>query len=419
MTQSCRHLLWRAIGIILAVSAPGRTVAAQVPPSYVVVFDRDMTPVSGTTDLLTIERVLAAIEDRWLPPALFDESTPRTHALGIGYRLGKWLALDLPQDQFLMVVGHEVFGHGARLREVGAEPITYRFDAPIPYGPGGASTMFSGDVPLTRSDTLGIDAAGIEAQNVLADLIGEQALATGSIAYRDAWLYLQSRLAGLGYIRSVSPDSPPGHDVKDFLDDFNQQCDPPRCTPLTGPTLKRRALLMLADPMLAYAGYAWAVSYVVHGVASTPIPMIPLPGGVQYLPALRFDMTPYGTAVTTEHAFVRGGQVTNVSVGVGDTGRRHAWEVGLFTTDLLHATWVRAGLRADLWRQPTLDAPPNAQTFMTGGLLATALAIPFRREGRAERVAALVEGGYKADGFVPGERLHHGPIVRIGVIVRR
>ncbi len=411
---------WRITAAILLTALTScRVAAAQDEPPYVVVLDRFMTPASGTADLLTVERFLAAVEDRWLPPSRFHESTPLTHALGIGYRIGKWFALDLPQDHFLTVVGHEVFGHGARLREIGAEPITYGFDAPIPYGPGGAVTSFSGDVTLTRADVLGIDTAGIEAQNVLADHIGGQALGAGFLPYRGAWLYLESRLAGLRYIRSVSPQSSPGHDVKAFIEDFNDQCDPPVCTPQSASTLKRRALLMLADPMLAYAGYTWAVSYVVRGRSSATVPMISMPHEIRYLPGLRFEMTPYGTAVTTEHIFVRDRRLTRVAVGVGDTGRHHAWDVGVAASDFLRGAWWHADLNVDIWRQPTLDTPPNSQVFMTGGLAAASARIPFGRRGAAGgRADILIEGGYKSDGFVRGERLHAGPIVRVGVTFR-
>jgi hypothetical protein len=392
--------------------------AAQDAPAYVVLIDRYMTPEAGTADILAAQRALAAVEDHWLPPSRFDESTPLRRGLGIGYRLGKWFVLDLPQDDFLMVVGHEVFGHGARLREIGAAEITYQFDAPIPYGPGGAATSFNGDLNVTRADALAIDAAGIEAQNVLADHIANQALEAGWLPYRGAWLYAESRLAGLRYIRSVSPQSPPGHDVRSFLEDFNDQCDPPVCAPLPASTLKREALLTLGDPMLAFAGYTWAVSYLVRGRSSGEVPMIPLPHEVHYLPGLRFEMTPYGTAVTTEHDFVRNHRLTRVTAGVGDTGRQHAWDVGVDAHDLLHGAWWHADLRAAVWRQPTLDSTPNSQLFMTGGLAAATARIPFGHGGRvAERLGFLVQGGYKSDGFVRGERLHAGPIVRVGVII--
>jgi len=402
---------------LIALACGPSAAAAQGEPPYAAIVDRDMTPAAGTLDLLTLERAAAALEDRWLPPLRFDESTPPRRALGIGYRFAKWFALDLPQDHFLMVVGHEVFGHGARLREIGAGSIRYSFDPPIPYGHGGAVTEFRGDVDVTRADVLGVDTSGIEAQNVLADHIGRQALAAGALRYREAWLYLESRLDGLRYIRSVSPRSGEGHDVRAFLLDVDDACDPPACTPLDASTLKRRALLMLADPMLAYAGYAWGVSYLARGRSSSALPMIPLPHDVAYLPALRFEMTPYGTAVTTEHAFVRHRGVTTVSIGVGDTGRERAWSAGVAAIDVVRRARVSGDLAVDLWRQPALDSPPDSQVSAIGGLAAATARVPLGR-GAAAKAGLLVQVGYKSDGFVRGERLHRGPILRAGLTYR-
>jgi len=402
-----------AVIVLAALACSPRFAAGQDDRSYIGAFDRDMTPAAGAADLLTIERALADVEDRWLPPSRFDEPTLLKRALGIGYRLGKWFGLDLPQDHFVMVVGHEVFGHGARLREIGAGDIRYRFDAPIPYGGGGASTEFEGDVLVTRADVIGIDTGGIEAQNVLADRIGRQALAAGALHYREAWLYLESRLDGLRYIRSVSPRSPEGHDVAAFLHDFNDECDPPACTPLVASALKRRALLMLADPLLAYAAYGWGWSYLVRGRDVAALPMIPLPHDVRYLPALHFEMTPYGTAVTTEHTILRNRRLTSISIGVGDTGRSRAWDLGVVAADVLRRGWLRGDVAVNVWRQPLLDAPPDSQVSRTGGLGAATVRFPVGH--RVERAGALVQIGYKSDGFVRGERLHAGPIVRVGM----
>ena len=163
---------------LLAVSVP-RARTQEQPPLAVVV-DPHMMAASGAIDLLGAQHVVTTVEDRWLPPRRFDESTPVTRTLGIAYRFAKWFGLDLPEDHFLMVVGHEVFGHSARLREVGASGIRYHFDWPIPYGGGGASTEFEGEVRVARADVLGVDTAGIEAQNALADAIGRRALAPGA-----------------------------------------------------------------------------------------------------------------------------------------------------------------------------------------------------------------------------------------------
>src|SRR5262245_11821115 len=96
---------------LVQVLSPRQALAQDGRP-YVAVFDRDMTPAAGTRDILTLQRVAADLEDRWLPPSRFAETTTSKHAFGVAYRFGKWYGLDLPQDHFLMVVAHEVFGHG-------------------------------------------------------------------------------------------------------------------------------------------------------------------------------------------------------------------------------------------------------------------------------------------------------------------
>jgi hypothetical protein len=41
-----------------------------------------------------------------------------------------------------------------------------------------------------------------------------------------------------------------------------------------------------------------------------------------------------------------------------------------------------------------------------------------RGRAAALRFGMLVEAGYKSDGFVAGERLHAGPILRVGMTLR-
>jgi hypothetical protein len=277
--------------------------------------------------------------------------------------------------------------------------------------------MFDGTVSATRADVLGVDTAGIEAQNVLADAIGRQALLGGRLSYREAWLYLQSRIAGLLYIRGVSPRSPPGDDVADFLQDFNDGCLLPSCAPLAASTLKRRVLLMLADPILAQAAYGFAVSYVVHGQPSTSLPTIPLPGGLRYLPAVGFAMTPYGTEWTTAHNFLSGNRLMRFSVRSGAAGAAHPWGLGVVATNVAHVGPAAADVSVEIWRQPPFDALPTAAALLTGGLAATTLNVPLGRGSTLSRLGVTGEVGYKSAGFVAGERLRAGPILRVGLTI--
>ena len=394
------------------------TVRAQEPPPANIVVDRDLTTASGVMDVLTIQRALSRLEDR-LVPTRFAEATPTEHALGIVYRLGKWVALDLPQDVLLMDIAHEVFGHGSRLRELNVSGIHYGFDLPPPYGSGNAVTSFdaAGLATATRADGLAIDTGGIEAQNVLADDIGQQALTTGTWSYRQAWLYAQSRIAGLLYIQGVSAHPEPGNDVADFLHDFNAGCQPPTCSMLTASTLKHRALFMLADPALATAAYAFAVSYVVQGQPTAAMPMISLPSGLRYLPTAGFAMTPYGTEWTTDQNFVANGHLTRVTLRVGDAGATRPWGASVLLARIAALGPVTADVSADLWRQPPLDASPSAIALKTGGLVAATAHAALGHRSASSRVGVIGQFGYKSVGFAPGEPLRAGAVVRAGLTV--
>jgi hypothetical protein len=405
------------VSLAMLLALPSAASAQPSPPA-VLLIDRDMTPAAGAADVLAVQRLLATFEDSVLPVRL-SESTPSRAALGIAYRVGKWAVLDLPQDSFLMVAAHEVFGHGARLREMDARGIGYEFRAPPPYGSGNAATSFEDAVlrNASRADRLAIDTAGIEAQNVLADDIALQALARGSFSYRSAWLYAQSRVAGLLYIRSVSPQSEPGHDVAAFLSDFNDGCVPPVCTPLESQSLKRRALLMLADPMLAFSAYAFAAAYLVQGRPNSPVPMIPLPRGYGYLPSVGFAMTPYGTEWTTEHYIRAGSQLTKVSLRFGDKGAAKPWGLGVRANGIAVRDRVGIDLTADVWRQPPIGASATTAALATGGLAEATVHVAIGNAPRAPRFALLGQFGYKSGGFVPGERLRGGALVRVGLAV--
>jgi hypothetical protein len=400
--------------------------AAQQTPSDAIVFDSYVTPAAGSQNLLTVQHALASLEDWALPLKLGQERSRPGLALGILYRTGKFLGLDVPQDHMLMVIAHEVFGHGARLRELGSGRIRYGFDVPIPYGDGGAVTRFRGELPDTPLTFLAIEMAGIEAQHTLADAIAARALARGQLHYREAWLYFESRLTGMTYILTASAHSADGHDVADFLETFREACKGPACTPVTRRDVQRRALLTLADPLLYFSIYGFAASYVGQGQMASRIPMIPLGRDFQYLPSVRFQLTPYGTEWVFRNAFKRtsltgpraqGRGLTGVTLRIGATGASTPWGLDVsapeFTLPLLR--W-RVKPAVSFWRQPSLNAQETSAPLETGfGVTAaTVLALP-RRFRSDWWNGVYVMGGYKSRGFVPGEQLYGGGFLRAGV----
>ena len=436
------HIIAAAAALLLVVLLNSDDLCAQERESpHSIVFDAYMTPAAGAEGLLTLQHLLATAEDRWLPRKIGEERSRPALALGILYRGAKFMALDVPQDHLLMVVAHEVFGHGARFRELGVGRIRYGFDAPIPYGSGDAFTNFHGEFPVSPLGLLNVSASGIEAQHALADAITERAVARGRIHYREAWLYFESRITGMTYILTASPTSAAGHDVADYLDKFEEACTPP-CAPPTRKYVQQRALIALGDPLLYYALYGFAASYIGSGNTTGPMPLLPMGRGIRMLPSLGFSLAPYGTEWTARSTFQRGqrdegrgkkvpavtllpgvtltgGTLTGVTLRVGNTGASTTWGVGARVADVLRIGALRVDAAADVWRQPDLLADKTSDPLHTGaGIIGTTL-VPLPRWLRSRWSNGIyVTAGYKSRGFIPGEQLSGGGVLRAGILVR-
>ena len=408
----------------LILAAPYAAYAQTAIP-YVVVFDPYMTPAAGAQDLLTAQHLLATAEDRWLPLKIGEERTRPSLALGILYRSGKFLALDMPQDHFLMVVAHEIFGHGARFRELGDGSLRYGFDAPIPYGSGEAFTRFNGSFPVSPLADMNVSASGMEAQHSLADAIAERAAARGRIHYREAWLYFESRMAAVSYILSASPTSSEGHDAASFLETFEMACAAP-CSPITRNQMQRRSLLALADPLIYYSMYGLAVSYIGNGNTTGPMPLLSVGGGMRVMPSLGYALAPYGTDWSLRAVFQQEQRaqrserrITGVALRVGDTGASAAWGVGARAADVLRVRGLRIAVAVELWRQPHLLADHTSDAQRMGGSAVATVVLPLPRMLRSRWSEGLqIAAGYKSQGFVPGEQLSGGAVVRGGIVVR-
>ena len=381
-----------------------------------------MTPAAGAQDILTTQHLIATEEDRWLPLKIGTESSRRGLALGISYRAGKFLFLDIPQDHFLMVVAHEIFGHGARFRELGDGQLTYGFDAPIPYGSGDAFTRFNGSFPISPLADLTASASGMEAQHSLADAIAERAVARGRLHYREGWLYFESRMTAVNYILSASPHSSDGHDVASYLETFEKACIAP-CSPLTRNQVQRRSLIALADPLLYYSMYGLAVSYIGNGSLTGPMPLFSIGSGIRVLPSAGYALAPYGgewtirTAIRQEgRAQRRERRITGVTLRVGDTGASSTWGVGVRAADVVRLLGFPVGIAVDVWRQPDVLADYTSDPQHTGAGALGTIVIPLPRALRTPWSEGIhITAGYKAQGFVPGEQLSGGGVLRAGI----
>jgi hypothetical protein len=117
----------------------------------------------------------------------------------------------------------------------------------------------------------------------------------------------------------------------------------------------------------------------------------------------RFQLTPFGTEWAVDNTFVRGGRFVSATVRRGQTIGARTWGLGLASTRLAAwRGWTFDG-EAHLWRQPAW------------GWASTATAHRRLRSG----LSIVAQGGFKTPGFLEGERLHQGAILRVGAELGR
>jgi hypothetical protein len=371
--------------------------------SATVLIDRDISPVAGATATITVGRLVAHSEDRFVPLRLFADRGKLRRATNASYRLAKLALFDDPQENWLRVANHELFGHGGRLRELFNGPVRYALPTPPPYGRGGGATDFQLDRTPTVEEMLAVTVGGMEANRMMARVLTQDALTSGRWHYRDARRYLYAEYDTIHYIRRTTGSEKEGHDVGDFLKVYNEVAMANDEKTLSARMLRRRVLAGFANPMIAYSYYSAFISYVWSGHADSRVPMLRL-GATRYLPMARFQLTSFGTEWVIDNALVRNGRFIDATIRTGQTIGARTWGVGLQTTRLAAwRGWTFDG-DGDLWHQPEWG----------GEVTATA----HRQVGQLPRLhntlALVVQAGYKTNGFLAGERIHQGAVVRIG-----
>lgn len=404
-------LLAAAIGAVASSPAAAQQLASEA------LFDPDLTVGAGATVSATIGALVAHAEDRAIPDRLFDEPGVSRRTANVTYRFLKHVFFDAPQEELLLVFDHEVYGHGARLRERFHGPIEYHIEVPAPYGGGAGTTSFVLDREPTPYELLAISAGGMESTSVVASIVAERAFVDGRMHPRDALRYLIFEFDTQAYVASTGTDGDePGHDVGDFLRTYNELAASAGAPGLTPRTLRRESLAGLANPIGAYALFG-IVRYWWNGAADIGVPTLSF-AGVRYLPLVRYRLTPYGTEWSLVNAF--GGRVrpTQIELRVGRSPLETPWGIGVRQRNV--ATWGgwTIDAAADVWRQPPIaGTDPRAIEFdlRTGTRVRGRVSHPLIPWFTTSRASLILEVGVKSAGYVPGEPLRGGAVARAGV----
>lgn len=372
--------------------------------SFGLIFDHYSSPYVGASALITGVRAYQWVDDKLIPTE-GDKSTP----VMLG-RLGKLVIIEGVLAATAATVQHEVFGHGFRFRELGVHVSKYRIS------PWSGSTSYDPVAyqQLSLHEQAAADSAGIEAETILATQLRSRWLDSNVVDSREANLYFEATIAQTLYAMNAGPKdntfADSGHDMNNYINTVNtwhQQ------TVLTAHRVRRRACLDLLDPFLFYSAFTMG-DYVVEGRQQWEYPTLNI-GDYRYLPGIRMAYAPYGTEYQLNNFIKSPNHLTQVALRYGSNGLFKSYALTLDAPDLFQSDLLKLGTKIDIWKQPRLF---TVNTSFSQNRIGAALSMVARyrifEAVNFSSIDLVGQAGYKTTGYIPGEILKRGAIVRVG-----
>ncbi|HXT49839.1 MAG TPA: hypothetical protein VN811_02290 [Thermoanaerobaculia bacterium] len=334
---------------------------------------------------------------------------------------------EFPTAAALLLVQHEVLGHGARAREFGLSPS---------YGFG---LDFSGSTgterpPRDHTELALLPAGGAEADGVMAHRLLLDALGPDGIDGAQLPLVMMAKLDLTVYV-ATAPRPRPGNDEGDFTHEYRNGNDvaiylagrqaarlgAPAATVWDGvyePDFDERrldddwkqardaALWNLLDPSLGAAMVGYFRRHVLHGEARVQAPALRLGESARLSLGTRAALGPEEITRFLDLQAALPWAVVDVYLRDLDSGVDRSWGYGA----AVHAARigpVRISLGGDAWEEPrgTAGAGESRWNAVAEG------------EWRSERWGIALKVGSKSAGFFPGLPIDEGTYAGAGVIV--
>lgn len=384
----------KKLGIILTLWL---TVTNVVSQEYSLVVDRYFSPYSGASITRSTYNFYKAIDDKYLPNGEGYNDFSWSFA-----RLGK-LSIDFVLGSFLSITQHEVFGHGYRAREFGFSHIGYDL-----YVTHGATYFLLEDYDnLNIYQQNAINAAGMEANKVLAKKVQRPWFKTRTFDYRDGLLYIFNKLDQVDYVMFTrSATASDGNDVNNYINGVNNYYGH---TVLTNGKLRTAELWDLLDPSLYYSLYALS-NFLVNGTPTMSFPMLKI-NDYHYLPTGNTILTPWGVEFQLQNFIVSPqNELYQLNVRYGSNSNITSYGIDFNQPIWKYDRWILNN-QISMWVQPSMNYANALQTKRQFGF-AEFVSFEYRA---GENVSFIGDIGYKTAGYMPGFLLNNNYIFRIGI----
>lgn len=389
---------------------------------YFLSYDKTLSESVGAENIISIHKAIFDFENKYLPVKLIEENTKLKKLGGISYRLGKSF-INYNISYLGGLAQHEVFGHGSRYREYGQTASSYHLSLPFPLGKGNGFAQSGSPVNgphrlISNFESSAKIIGGMEGDIVLANTLRTKWFLNNSIANQEFMLYVIGRHNITAYILSTDyKTAKSGNDVIAHLNEVNyiNGINNPFTSGYNLEVLKRQAALTLLDPLTYIAGFDYLFSYLIKGNENAKIPMIKF-GSIRYMPSFRLGLSPFGSEFYSEHIALYNQKLIEFYYRQSDGILAKTYGGGLKLSHLINNKYLIINANIDLWDQPKMqlggDKLYYTQSGYGGGIGATAI---INLLSRGNSVGIMINAAYKTAGYLEGEKLEQGPVIRVGL----
>jgi hypothetical protein len=391
--------------------------------SLILNWDKHKSSIASAENLLTIHNTFYKFTDSKIKTKYWEEDSWHKKLGGLAYRFSKSILLDNQADWLVHIHQHEVFGHGFRYREFDLKRNSYNLSLFPPYGSGGGFALRGrSDYPrfFGAHENIATSMGGMESASVLSERLRNKWLQSGQIHYRESLLFLSTLHDCTAYIygTGLELDDSAGNDVNNFLRQVNFQYGfvNEEDYQLTINDLAQRASVNLVNTFQFFAIYTYIKTYLIDGEKNYEYPIFNV-GKTDWLPSVRFGLTPFGSEFIIENFLKTEKSLTQIRLRIGDGKLDKAYGGGIsYRRDWTPKLSINA--IADLWIQPSMQLG-GEELFDTkeglGGRLIAEIDYQFNKK---YPIGLFTQIGYKTTGFYPGEILNKGAIARIGISLK-
>ncbi|MFH0894151.1 MAG: hypothetical protein V2A54_06930 [Bacteroidota bacterium] len=412
-----RNILFMTLGMTVSLYSKGQSYSQ-------IIFDKQQSQYFGSYNLITLHQVLYSFEDKNIRDTLFGENNFLKKTAGFGYRMTKLLLLDGQIDGFIALAQHEVFGHGARARELGYSDVLYNMHLLPPFGDGsglthwGATLKTGYDMP-TSQENIALHIGGVDCEMLLADNLTNQMLLNDTLHYRQGLFYLFAQNNLLLYLWGTRYTKPSnikqGNDMVSYVNDLNNLYSNSLNNDYDVNKLSIQSLISFANPFQIYSAFSILYAYGIKGKKQLKMPMIKF-GSLRYLPAFNYSLTPFGSQYHFVNYIRYKNALLSGDFNIGDNTFNNFYGFSIKGFNIVNKKRIAINFHLDVWSQPDLELEKYS-TPSTINKIGEAFKIdltlrPFERKNK---MGLFLQTGYKTKGYLMGEPLAESLILRYGL----